>query len=125
DRADPERRLHGLPVGRRALLGHGRGARSGRAAVHRPLFHRRVPDPPAGPGDRRGPQRGGRAAALLPGRRVSEAKAGLFSRVKIDWYLVLIILMAVAASVAPARGEVAVWLGWLTKILIGVVFFLH
>ena len=56
---------------------------------------------------------------------MSEAKAGLFSRVKIDWYLVLIILMAVAASVAPARGEVAVWLGWLTKILIGVVFFLH
>ena len=44
---------------------------------------------------------------------------------KIDWYLVLIILMAVAASVAPARGEVAVWLGWVSKVAIGVVFFLH
>lgn len=44
---------------------------------------------------------------------------------KVDWYLVLIILMAVAASVAPARGEVAIDLGWASKILIGVVFFLH
>ena len=33
--------------------------------------------------------------------------------------------MAVAASVAPARGEVAVWLGWVSKVAIGVVFFLH
>ena len=44
---------------------------------------------------------------------------------KVDWYLVLIILMAVAASVAPARGEVAIDLGWASKILIGVIFFLH
>jgi len=31
----------------------------------------------------------------------------------------------VAASVIPARGEAAVWLGWASKILIGIVFFLH
>jgi sodium/bile acid cotransporter 7 len=33
--------------------------------------------------------------------------------------------MAVLASVLPARGDVAVGLGWATKILIGIVFFLH
>ena len=50
---------------------------------------------------------------------------GVFSRLKVDWYLVLIISMAVAASLAPARGEVAVGLGWVSKIAIGLVFFLH
>jgi len=44
---------------------------------------------------------------------------------KVDWYLILIILMAFAASVLPARGEVAAALGWASKILIGLVFFLH
>ena len=56
---------------------------------------------------------------------MSGGRPGLLSGVKIDWYLVLIILMAVAASVIPARGEAAVWLGWTSKILIGIVFFLH
>jgi sodium/bile acid cotransporter 7 len=51
--------------------------------------------------------------------------AGLFSRVKIDWYLVLIILMAVLASVLPARDGVAAGLGWVSKVAIGMVFFLH
>ena len=46
-------------------------------------------------------------------------------RLKVDWYLVLIITMGVAATLAPARGEVAVWLGWISKIAIGLVFFLH
>jgi sodium/bile acid cotransporter 7 len=50
---------------------------------------------------------------------------GLFSRVRIDWYLVLIISMAVLASVLPARGAVAVDLGWVSKVAIGMVFFLH
>jgi len=50
---------------------------------------------------------------------------GLLGRFKPDWHLVLIILIAVVASVLPARGEVAVWLGWLTKAAIGLVFFLH
>src|SRR3954462_2658609 len=44
---------------------------------------------------------------------------------KIDWYLVLIITMAVGASIVPARGAVAADLGWLTKFAIALVFFLH
>lgn len=47
------------------------------------------------------------------------------SRLKVDWYLVLIIAMGAAATVLPARGDVAVSLGWASKLLIGVVFFLH
>ena len=41
------RRQPGLPLRRRALLGHGRadGRDPARAAVHRPLFHRRLSDP--------------------------------------------------------------------------------
>lgn len=53
------------------------------------------------------------------------AKPGLLSRLKPDWYLILIILMAFLASVLPARGEAADIAGWVTKIAIGVVFFLH
>ena len=53
------------------------------------------------------------------------ARTPFLARLRPDWYLVLIILMAVAASVAPARGEVAGWLGWVSKIAIGLVFFLH
>ncbi|TAJ73872.1 MAG: bile acid:sodium symporter [Phenylobacterium sp.] len=50
---------------------------------------------------------------------------GLLGRFKPDWYLVLIILVAVVASVLPARGETAVWFGWVTKAAIALVFFLH
>ncbi len=42
-----------------------------------------------------------------------------------DWYLVLILLMAALAAVLPVRGEAAVWLGWITKAAIAMVFFLH
>jgi len=56
---------------------------------------------------------------------VSEKPAGALSRLKIDWYLVLIITMGVAATLAPARGEAAAWLGWASKVAIGMVFFLH
>jgi len=44
---------------------------------------------------------------------------------KVDWYLVLIIAMGIAATVLPVRGDAAVALGWASKIMIGVVFFLH
>ena len=56
---------------------------------------------------------------------MSGEPAGLFARLKIDWYLVLIITMGVAATLAPVRGEAAVWLGWVSKFAIGMVFFLH
>lgn len=44
---------------------------------------------------------------------------------KIDGYLVLILTMAALASVLPARGAFATDLGWASKVLIGIVFFLH
>jgi sodium/bile acid cotransporter 7 len=56
---------------------------------------------------------------------VSGARASWLARLRPDWYLVLIILMAVAASIAPARGDAAVAFGWATKLAIALVFFLH
>ena len=49
----------------------------------------------------------------------------LIGRLKPDWYLIFIIGAGALASFLPARGEAAEWLGWLTKIAIAVVFFLH
>jgi solute carrier family 10 (sodium/bile acid cotransporter), member 7 len=49
----------------------------------------------------------------------------LSGRFKPDWYLIFIISAGVLASFLPARGEAAVALGWLTKVAIAVVFFLH
>ena len=49
----------------------------------------------------------------------------LFRRARIDGYLVLILLMVVVASVAPARGLAAEVFGWVTKAVIALVFFLH
>ena len=49
----------------------------------------------------------------------------LLGRIKPDWYLIFIIGAGVLASLLPARGDAAIWLGWLTKIAIGLVFFLH
>jgi len=50
---------------------------------------------------------------------------GWRARLKPDWYLVLIIAMAVLAAVLPARGQAAEVLGWVTKVAIAGVFFLH
>jgi sodium/bile acid cotransporter 7 len=47
------------------------------------------------------------------------------ARLKPDWYLILIILMGVAATVLPVRGSAADAMGWVTRVAIGVVFFLH
>lgn len=49
----------------------------------------------------------------------------LFGRFKPDWYLIFIIGAGALASFLPARGDAAVWLSWLSKIAIAVVFFLH
>lgn len=55
----------------------------------------------------------------------SSAPGGWRARLKLDWYLILILGAGVLASVLPARGEAAFALGWASKILIGIVFFLH
>ncbi|RAK52243.1 bile acid:sodium symporter family protein [Phenylobacterium deserti] len=56
---------------------------------------------------------------------MSTPKGGLLARLKIDWYLVLIVGMVVAASLAPARGAAGPVFEWATKIGIAMVFFLH
>ena len=53
------------------------------------------------------------------------ASGGLFTRLKVDWYLVLIVAMVAVASLLPVRGPAADVFGWLTRISIGLVFFLH
>jgi solute carrier family 10 (sodium/bile acid cotransporter), member 7 len=50
---------------------------------------------------------------------------GLLSRLKLDWYIILIVSMVVLASALPARGAAAPAFGLATKIAIGLVFFLH
>lgn len=54
---------------------------------------------------------------------MSERKPGF--RFKPDWYLILIILMGIAATVAPVRGEAAVAADGITGAAIALVFFLH
>jgi sodium/bile acid cotransporter 7 len=49
----------------------------------------------------------------------------LADRIKVDRYLLLILLMVVLATLVPAREAAAVGWGWATKVAIGVVFFLH
>jgi sodium/bile acid cotransporter 7 len=56
---------------------------------------------------------------------VSGRPAGILSRLKVDTYLLLILGMVVLASVLPARGAAAPAFEWITKIAIGLVFFLH
>ena len=50
---------------------------------------------------------------------------GLLTRLKIDPYILGLIGMVLVAAVLPAQGEAAVGLGWLTKVAIAVLFFLH
>ncbi len=57
---------------------------------------------------------------------MSSAKAGgWISRLKPDWYIILIVSMVVLASLLPARGGAAPAFGLATKIAIALVFFLH
>jgi sodium/bile acid cotransporter 7 len=46
-------------------------------------------------------------------------------RLRIDPYIVAILLMVVVASLLPARGAAAFGFDWLTKIVIAILFFLH
>ena len=57
---------------------------------------------------------------------MSQGKAGgWLSRLKPDWYIILIVGMVVLASLLPARGAAAPAFGLATKIAIALVFFLH
>jgi sodium/bile acid cotransporter 7 len=49
----------------------------------------------------------------------------LLTRLKPDWYILLIVGMVALASVLPARGGAAPVFDFATKIAIGLVFFLH
>ena len=50
---------------------------------------------------------------------------GWFSRLKPDWYIILIVGMVVLATLLPARGAAAPAFGLATKLAIALVFFLH
>jgi solute carrier family 10 (sodium/bile acid cotransporter), member 7 len=50
---------------------------------------------------------------------------GLLAKLRIDLYLLTIVGMVVLASILPARGEAAHWVGIATKIGVALVFFLH
>jgi sodium/bile acid cotransporter 7 len=51
--------------------------------------------------------------------------SALLSRLKPDWYIILIVAMVALASLLPAQGAAAPAFGLATKIAIGLVFFLH
>jgi sodium/bile acid cotransporter 7 len=50
---------------------------------------------------------------------------GLLARLKPDLYVILILAVLALATLAPARGDAAVWAGWATKVGVGLVFFLN
>jgi sodium/bile acid cotransporter 7 len=56
---------------------------------------------------------------------VTQRAAGRFSGVRIDPYLLFILATVALASVLPARGQGAWAMGWVTRVAIGMVFFLH
>ena len=49
----------------------------------------------------------------------------LLAKLKIDGYILLLFGMVVLASVLPVRGEAATIVGWVVKIAIALLFFLH
>ncbi len=50
---------------------------------------------------------------------------GLLKRLRIDAYILAILTAVIVASILPARGGVSLSLGWITKVVIAVLFFLH
>ena len=53
------------------------------------------------------------------------ASRGLLTRFRIDPYILGLVGMVLVAAILPARGEAAVGLGWVTKVAIALLFFLH
>jgi sodium/bile acid cotransporter 7 len=49
----------------------------------------------------------------------------LLAKLKIDTYILLLFGMVVLATVLPVRGEAAMIVGWVVKIAIALLFFLH
>ncbi|KQZ33964.1 MULTISPECIES: bile acid:sodium symporter family protein [Caulobacter] len=49
----------------------------------------------------------------------------LLAKLKIDGYILALFGMVVLASVLPVRGEAAMIVGWVVKIAIALLFFLH
>jgi sodium/bile acid cotransporter 7 len=49
----------------------------------------------------------------------------LLDKLKIDGYIVALFGMVVLASILPVRGEAATIVGWVVKIAIALLFFLH
>jgi sodium/bile acid cotransporter 7 len=49
----------------------------------------------------------------------------LLAKLKIDSYILLLFGMVVLASILPVRGEAAAIVGWVVKIAIALLFFLH
>jgi sodium/bile acid cotransporter 7 len=62
---------------------------------------------------------------VSPGPAGRPALLRLADRIKVDRYLLLILLMVVLATLVPARGTAAVGWGWATKVAIALVFLLH
>ena len=50
---------------------------------------------------------------------------GLLLKLKLDPYIMAIMAFVVLASLFPVSGAAAAALGWVTKITIGLLFFLH
>ena len=46
-------------------------------------------------------------------------------RIRVDPYILALLLTVGVASILPVRGQIAGALGWVTKIVIAVLFFLH
>jgi sodium/bile acid cotransporter 7 len=56
---------------------------------------------------------------------VANPVSNLLAKLKIDGYIVALFGMVVLASILPVRGEAAVVVGWVVKIAIALLFFLH
>ena len=49
----------------------------------------------------------------------------LLAKLKIDSYILLLVSMVILASILPVHGQAAVIVGWVVKIAIALLFFLH